>query len=56
VGSYEGYVIILDLTNNQFDEFFLKVHIKLVLVDESFFGNKKSKVKLILDILSIPIK
>ena len=61
LGSYEGYVIILDL--NKFDELPLKVpiklvlvHTKLVLVNESSFGNKKSKVKIIWGILSISIK
>ena len=32
-----------DFRSKQFDEFLLKVHIKIVLVDESYFGNKKSK-------------
>lgn len=56
VGSYEGYVISLDLINlmnYSFNELLLKVPIKLVLVDESYFGNRKTKVKFIWDILSI---
>ncbi|GHE25312.1 hypothetical protein GCM10017674_82460 [Streptomyces gardneri] len=39
--SYKGD----DFRSKQFDEFLLKVHIKIVLVDESYFGNKKSKVE-----------
>lgn len=57
VGSYEGYVISLDLINlmnYSFNELLLKVPIKLVLVDESYFGNRKTKVKFIWDILLIP--
>ena len=50
VGSYEGDPLFLDRT------ILLKVHIKIVLVDESYFGNKKSKVKFIWAILSIPKK
>ena len=60
--SHEGYVIILDRINLM-NYFFLKVpiklvlvHTKLVLVDESSFGNKQSKVKIIWGILPIPIQ
>lgn len=62
LGSYERYVIILDRTNlinYSFLKVYIKlalVHIKLVLVDKSSFGNKKSKVKTILGILPISIK
>ena len=38
-GSYKGN----DFRSKQFDELLLKVHIKIVLVDESYFGNKKIK-------------
>lgn len=40
-GSYKGD----DFRSKQFDELLLKVHIKIVLVDESYFGNKKSQVE-----------
>ena len=54
-GSYKGD----DFRSKQFDELLLKVHIKIVLVDESYFGNKikkESQVKFIWIFFSIPIK
>ena len=42
--------------SNQLDEILLTVHIIIGLVDESYFGNKKSQVKFIWVIPSIPIK
>lgn len=48
VDIYSGIIrekICYYFRSNQFDELLRKVHINLVLVDGSDFGNKKSQVK-----------
>lgn len=49
VDIYSGIIrerVCYYFRSNQFDELILKVHINLVLVDESDFGNKKSQMNL----------
>lgn len=52
-GSYEGAPLYFK--SNEFDEFLLKIHIRIVRVEESYFGKKK-KVKFIWASLPLQIK
>ena len=56
IGNHMKGMLLFEFGSKQFDELLLKVHIIIVLGDESYFGNKKSKIKFIFVILPIPIK
>ena len=56
IGNHMKGMLLFEFGSKQFDELFLKVHIIVVLVDESYFGNKKSKIQFIFVIFPIPIK